>query len=102
MPCMSDPSSTPSPEVTTSGTKTLTMTVIEEDGTRNASDITEYAMLLFVTGSSLSEEPAAPTVPFIELQLDGEWEWGSGITDDVALRRIGNAIIDAVLEAVAQ
>jgi hypothetical protein len=80
---------------------TLTMTVIEADGSRNQSDITKYAMLLFITGSSLSPELDPATVPFIELQLTGEWDWGAGVSDEEALRRIGNAIIDAVLEAVA-
>lgn len=80
---------------------TLFMTVVEANGERNVSDITEYATPLFLSGSPVPPVAGDNDVPFIELQLNGVWDWGSGISDEEALVRIANAIHSAVMETLA-
>jgi hypothetical protein len=77
------------------------MTVTENDGTKNDSDISELALALFVAGRSTDVRPEADGVEFITLSLEGEWAWPDAASDDEALQLIGLGIYEALLEAVA-
>jgi hypothetical protein len=77
------------------------MTVTEQDGSCNDSDITELAQALFSAGLSSGIQAETEGVEFIRLTLEGAWNWPNGTSDDEALHLIGLGIYEALLEAIA-
>lgn len=79
----------------------ITMHVLEADGSWGESDITGIARELWRLGKLHPRENPEHGVEMIRLESHGEWEW-DGESDEEALGHIGNAVCFALEEAVAQ
>jgi hypothetical protein len=80
--------------------KTLTMTVVEPDGTSTTSDITQWAEALFALGTESTLPSVEDGVELLTLELSGAWAWPEACDNDTALERIGAGIREAITSAL--
>lgn len=84
-------------------TPSLSMTVLELDGSSSTSDITESARLLFNLGRIHPRVDDGSGTEVFTLTLDGEWTWDHPVDSaDVALQHIADGLYHVICVAVGR